>query len=99
MLDITNFERFAEMETPFYFYDIDLFRRTIDSLAALSVTYDIGVHYAIKANSEERLLRMASERGFGAEAGDVALDRGPIFLREDSGQVDVRHHVRVRVQV
>ena len=67
MLDIHNFDRFAEMETPFYFYDIDLFERTADKLAALSVTYDIGVHYAIKANSEERLLRMLSARGFGAD--------------------------------
>ena len=89
MLDITNFERFAEMETPFYFYDIDLFRRTIDSLAALSVTYDIGVHYAIKANSEERLLRMASERGFGADcvsanetvrAAECGFDRASIMF-------------------
>ena len=67
MLDIHNFDKFAEMETPFYFYDIDLFERTADKLAALSVTYDIGVHYAIKANSEERLLRMLSARGFGAD--------------------------------
>ena len=67
MLDIHNFEKFAEVETPFYFYDMDLFRRTADTLKSLSVAYGIKVHYAIKANSEERLLRTLSEGGFGAD--------------------------------
>ena len=67
MLDIHNFERFAEVETPFYFYDLDLFRRTTDVLSALSAAYGIEVHYAIKTNSEEKLLRMLSAGGFGAD--------------------------------
>lgn len=67
MLNITDYSRFAEVETPFYFYDVDLFERTLDRLAALSDTYGMGIHYAIKANAEERLLRMASARGFGAD--------------------------------
>ena len=43
MLDIKNYSRLAEVETPFYFYDTDLFGRTADSLAALSETYRIRV--------------------------------------------------------
>ena len=39
MLDIHSFERFAEVETPFYFYDVDLFRRTLETLSALSASY------------------------------------------------------------
>ena len=76
MLDIHDFERFAEVETPFYFYDMDLLRRTMDTLSALSVQYGIEVHYAIKANSEERILRMLSSGGFGADcvsANEVVL--------------------------
>ena len=76
MLDIHSFERFAEVETPFYFYDVDLFRRTTETLSALSASYGIDVHYAIKANSEERLLRMMSAGGFGADcvsANEVVL--------------------------
>lgn len=76
MLDIKNFNRFAEMETPFYFYDLDLFGRTLDTLESLARTYAIDVHYAIKANAEERLLRMLSARGFGADcvsANEVVL--------------------------
>lgn len=67
MLDIHNYQRFAEVETPFYFYDMDLMRRTVDTLSALSGSYDIRVHYAIKANSEERILRMLAGGGFGAD--------------------------------
>ena len=67
MLDIHNFQRFAEVETPFYFYDMDLLRRTMDTLSALSASNDIQVHYAIKANSEERILRMLAGGGFGAD--------------------------------
>lgn len=67
MLDIHDFTRFEEVETPFYFYDTDLFGRTVDELAALSGKYRIKVHYAVKANAEERLLRLLSARGFGAD--------------------------------
>ena len=76
MLDIHNFERFAEVETPFYFYDLGLLRKTVDTLSALSAAYDIEVHYAIKANAEERILRMLSSGGFGADcvsANEVVL--------------------------
>lgn len=76
MLNIHDYERFAEVETPFYFYDVDLFRRTVDTLKALSSAYDIEVHYAIKANFEERLLKMLSRDGFGADcvsANEVVL--------------------------
>ena len=76
MLDIKDFSRLSEVETPFYFYDMALFNRTVETLASLSGTYRIGIHYAIKANAEERLLRLLSARGFGADcvsANEVVL--------------------------
>lgn len=60
-------EVFGNIPTPFYFYDMDLFRKTVDMLASLSSRYGIKVHYAIKANTEERLLRHISSFGFGAD--------------------------------
>lgn len=89
MLDIKNFSRLAEVETPFYFYDTDLFGRTADALSALSEAYRIKVHYAVKANVEERLLRSLSSRGFGADcvsgnevvlAARYGFDPGSIML-------------------
>lgn len=60
-------EALGRMETPFYFYDMPLFRRTVAALASESSRYGIRVHYAIKANTEERLLRYISSFGFGAD--------------------------------
>lgn len=60
-------EALGRMETPFYFYDMPLFRRTVAALASESSRYGIRVHYAIKANTEERLLKYISSFGFGAD--------------------------------
>ena len=59
---------FAEAETPFYFYDMRLFRRTVGELASLASRYGIRVHYAVKANSQERLMKYIASFGFGAGA-------------------------------
>lgn len=68
MLDIDSFDRLSAVETPFYYYDIPVFRRTLEDLKRSSERYGIKVHYAVKANSEDRLLKMISEAGFGADA-------------------------------
>ena len=68
MLNINDFSRFSVVDTPFYYYDMPLFRRTLESLSELAARYDVKVHYAVKANSEERILKMISGTGFGADA-------------------------------
>lgn len=66
-IDRRHILAFGKIDTPFYFYDMDLFRRTVSGLASLSSRYEIKVHYAVKANTEERLLRHISSYGFGAD--------------------------------
>ena len=56
MLDFNTIERLDRIATPFYYYDMDLFRKTVDTVADLAQEHDIKVHYAIKANVERRLL-------------------------------------------
>lgn len=68
MLNIDDFSRFSAVETPFYYYDMDLFSRTLDTVRTLSEKYGLKLHYAVKANSEERILRMMSSAGLGADA-------------------------------
>ena len=46
---------------------MDLFRKTVDTVADLAQEHDIKVHYAIKANVERRLLEYISSKGFGAD--------------------------------
>ena len=67
MLDINTIERLEGIATPFYYYDMDLFRRTIEHVAVLAKEYNIKIHYAVKANVERRLLEEISAKGFGAD--------------------------------
>ena len=67
MLDINTIEQLDKIATPFYYYDMDLFHKTVDHVAELAQQHDIKVHYAIKANVERRLLEYISSKGFGAD--------------------------------
>lgn len=67
MLDINIIEKLEKIATPFYYYDMDLFRRTVDYVAELADKYDIKVHYAVKANVEQRVMEYISSKGFGAD--------------------------------
>ncbi|MDE5889455.1 MAG: diaminopimelate decarboxylase, partial [Bacteroidales bacterium] len=67
MFDVNRIEFFEQVETPFYFYDMDLLRSTVEKVAALSAEYGITVHYAVKANVERRILEYISSMGFGAD--------------------------------
>ena len=67
MLDINIIDKLEGISTPFYYYDIDLFRRTIDCAAETARKYNIKIHYAVKANVEKRLLEEISAKGFGAD--------------------------------
>lgn len=67
MLELKEFEKFEELQTPFWYYDLDLLRRTADEVAKYSRKYGIGVNYALKANVEPRILQIISSKGFGAD--------------------------------
>ncbi len=67
MLDVKNIEFFEKVDTPFYFYDMDLLRTTVGKVSALSSRYGIDVHYAVKANEEKRILEYISSNGIGAD--------------------------------
>ena len=67
MLKIDDYAAFRRVATPFYYYDIDLFTRTADAVAALSERTGIQVHYSLKANSDHRLNDILSARGIGAD--------------------------------
>ena len=61
-------ERFRDVPTPFYFYDLPLLRRTLDVVQRqLDRNPTYRVHYAIKANFNPRILSEIAARGFGAD--------------------------------
>ena len=53
--------------TPYYFYDMELLKQTAMALYQQSEMHDIGVRYAVKANSNMPVLRLMAEMGFGAD--------------------------------
>ncbi len=67
MLELKEFGKFEELQTPFWYYDLDLLRLTADEVAKYSRKYGIGVNYALKANVEPRILQIISSKGFGAD--------------------------------
>src|ERR1035437_3527463 len=63
-LDFKNLKR---KKTPFYFYDIDLLRETLATVKAEADRYGYHVHYALKANANDRILSEILKYGFGAD--------------------------------
>jgi diaminopimelate decarboxylase len=60
-------KKFSELPTPFYFYDLDILRSTLDIIKGESEKYGIKIHYAVKANANPRILHIVSSYGFGAD--------------------------------
>ena len=77
-------ERFANLRTPFYYYDTDLLQRTLEEIVYQLKVLDwpaAQVHYAIKANHNPVILRYIARFGLGADCvsgGEVqaALNAG-----------------------
>ena len=61
-------EKFQEIETPFYYYDTQLLRETLQAIRQEVSKHDgYLVHYAIKANANPKVLNIIAQAGFGAD--------------------------------
>jgi diaminopimelate decarboxylase len=74
-------EKLKEIQTPFYYYDTDLLRSTINAAQNAAGKYNYHIHYAVKANANPRILSIIRESGLGADCvsgGEIqaALDAG-----------------------
>lgn len=58
---------FREQKTPFYFYDLGRLQSVLDALKIASQQNDFHVHYAVKANANQPILKLISENGLGAD--------------------------------
>ncbi len=55
------------LKTPFYYYDLDLLDQTLNTLKQAIPHPNYHVHYAIKANAEDRILSRIQQKGLGAD--------------------------------
>lgn len=59
--------QFADLETPFYYYDLSLLDKTIASCATEADAHKFHVHYAMKANFNPKVVQRMQSAGFGAD--------------------------------
>ena len=68
MKGIFPLNKFRELETPFYYYDANLLRQTLQTIKEESGKYNkFCVHYAVKANANPKILGIIRESGLGAD--------------------------------
>ena len=60
--------KFRELETPFYYYDVNVLRETLSCIHKEAGKYNnFCVHYAVKANANHKVLTIIRESGLGAD--------------------------------
>ena len=75
-------DKFQDTRTPFYYYDTQLLRETLKTINEESGKHaNYHVHYAVKANANQKILRIISQYGLGADCvsgGEIkaALEAG-----------------------
>jgi diaminopimelate decarboxylase len=88
MIFSTNdISRFEQLETPFYYYDLNLLQTTLAACAAAAKVYNFHVHYAMKANFNQRVLEKIKATGFGADCVSGGEVHKAIELGFDKHQV------------
>ncbi len=60
-------DRFKNIETPFYYYDLGFLRKNLEACKSASAKYGFHVHYAMKANFNPKVLETIRSYGFGAD--------------------------------
>jgi diaminopimelate decarboxylase len=67
MINTKTIDKFRDLPTPFYFYDLDVLHATCKMVKDESSRVGFKVHYALKANANKRILNIISSYGFGAD--------------------------------
>ena len=67
MFTKSTIQKFRELSTPFYYYDIPLLKKTLQRVSEEAGKYDYHVHYAVKANANDKILAIIKDFGFGAD--------------------------------
>lgn len=87
MFNRDTITRFQHTETPFYFYDLTLLNQTLKSCKTASEKFGFHVHYALKANFNEQVLKAIEKIGFGADCVSGNEVKKAIEIGFDPGKV------------
>jgi diaminopimelate decarboxylase len=67
MFPASQVKKFTNTPTPFFYYDTALLRKTLEAVQKASKKHGVEVHYALKANSKKKLLKIIKSYGIGAD--------------------------------
>ena len=67
MFNEANINKFQQLDTPFYYYNLDVLKQTLEACTAASSKYGFHVHYAMKANFNPKVLDTIQSYGIGAD--------------------------------
>lgn len=67
MFTTDTINKFKDLETPFYYYDMGVLKKTLEACTTASNKYGFHVHYAMKANFNPKVLDMIQSFGVGAD--------------------------------
>lgn len=87
MFNNNTIQRFNDIETPFYYYDMGVLRNTLDACRDASSKYGFHVHYAMKANFNPKVVDMIQSFGFGADCVSGNEVKSAIEHGFDKGKV------------
>lgn len=60
-------EKFQSIPTPFFYYNLNVLRETLNQIQQYGLKEGFHVHYAMKANSNDRILKIIKAYGLGAD--------------------------------
>ncbi len=67
MFSKETINKFKTIPTPFYYYDLEVLKQTLQLVKTESAKYNFIVHYALKANANNKLLNIIKSYGIGAD--------------------------------
>ena len=87
MFNPDTINTFQDLETPFYYYDMNVLRKTLEACTKASAKYGFHVHYAMKANFNPKVLDMIQSFGVGADCVSGNEVKAAIEHGFDKGKV------------
>lgn len=61
-------DKFTKVDTPFYYYDTDLLKKTLSAIKTEEAKHKgFTEHYAVKANANPKILKIICQAGLGAD--------------------------------
>ncbi|SEO13181.1 diaminopimelate decarboxylase [Mucilaginibacter gossypiicola] len=87
MFTSKTIDKFNGLDTPFYYYDLEVLKNTLSACRDASAKHGFHVHYAMKANFNPKVIDTIQTYGFGADCVSGGEVKAAIEHGFDKGKV------------